>query len=607
MRMYGASDEEDEEVALVSRRVAAKRKRQVRQMVVGASSSSVEGAAKVKNLKKKTNSTDGDLSSQNRVSLVEVASKLRADPNFEAKKRKMEEEKFLATVKAKQIALTSAKERAAGNHFMEQLVTGWRPTRKVQELTKEECARIRKENHILVDGEDIPPPALNFWEMRLPKAIRNALAKRGINNPTPIQIQGLPVALSGRDMIGIAFTGSGKTITFTIPLILLALGMEMKNPVVGNEGPFGLIMGPSRELQTQTFEVIQYFCDELRKAMHPEIRSILAIGGQNKATQLGKYGERGAHIVVGTPGRIIDFLSRKDLNLDVCRAICLDESDRMISEFEEELQTTLGYCKLQRQMLLFSATMPTRLVQFAQTSLVKPITVNASRAGAANLNVIQEFEFIRDEARIVQLLDTLQKTPPPVVIFTQSKKDADEIFEYLLLKGVEAVATHGDKSQQERTDALKQFKAQTKDVLVATDIAAKGLDIENIQHVINFDMPKEIENYVHRIGRTGRGGRTGVATTFINRAVDTSLLLDLKHLLLEAKQRIPPAMLRIQDPADYVAPEMNPEENLGDQACAFCGGLGHRITNCLKLQNDLRKEQAKNKDVVGSAAFGGNY
>ena len=152
--------------------------------------------------------------------------------------------------------------------------------------------------------------------------------------------------------------------------------------------------------------------------------------------------------------------------------------------------------------------------------------------------------------KIIYLLECLQKTPPPVLIFCENKADVDDIHEYLLLKGVEAVAIHGGKAQEERDFGITEFKAERKDVLVATDVAGKGLDFPNIQHVVNYDMPEEIENYVHRIGRTGRGGKTGIATTFINKDQSESILLDLKHLLKEAKQRIPPVLAMMEDPAD---------------------------------------------------------
>ena len=173
-----------------------------------------------------------------------------------------------------------------------------------------------------------------------------------------------------------------------------------------------------------------------------------------------------------------------------------------------------------------------------------------------------------------------------------------------MLKGVEAVAIHGGKSQEERDYGITEFKAERKDVLVATDVAGKGLDFPNIQHVINYDMPEEIENYVHRIGRTGRGGKTGIATTFINKNQSESILLDLKHLLREAKQRIPPVLAMLEDPADQ-ADEV--ARITGTKGCAYCGGLGHRIGDCPKLGNHKEKAiaGAGRKDFFGSGGFGG--
>ena len=205
---------------------------------------------------------------------------------------------------------------------------------------------------------------------------------------------------------------------------------------------------------------------------------------------------------------------------------------------------------------------------------------------------------MKKELKVVYLLECLQKTEPPVVIFCERKGDVDEIHEYLLIKGVDAVSIHGGKDQAERNEAIRLYKEGKKDVLVATDIAAKGLDFPDIQHVINFDMPTEIENYVHRIGRTGRSGKTGVATTFINREVPESALLDLKHLLMEAKQRIPPVLQALQDPdEDIIAVG-------GTVGCAFCGGLGHRITDCPKLEKTASRIAGGKRDsLIGSEGF----
>ena len=209
------------------------------------------------------------------------------------------------------------------------------------------------------------------------------------------------------------------------------------------------------------------------------------------------------------------------MNLDICRYLCLDEADRMLDMgFDEDVSQIVNCFKSQRQTLLFSATFPKKFQDFALRTLVKPVIVNVGRAGAANLDVIQEVEYVKSTARIVYLLECLQKTPPPVCVFCERKGDVDDIHEYLLLKGVEAVSIHGGKEQAERNAAIDMFKDGKKDVLVSTDVAAKGLDFPDIQHVINFDMPSEIENYVHRIGRTGRCGKTGVATTFVDKSVE---------------------------------------------------------------------------------------
>ena len=260
--------------------------------------------------------------------------------------------------------------------------------------------------------------------------------------------------------------------------------------------------------------------------------------------------------------------------------------------FEDDVREIFSYFKAQRQTLLFSATMPKKIQNFARSALVQPITVNVGRAGAASLKIVQEVEYVRTDEKIVYLLECLQKTGPPVLVFAEKKSDVDDIHEYLLLKGVAAVAIHGDKDQEDRHRSIQQYRNREKDVLVATDVASKGLDFPNVQHVINYDMPEDIENYVHRIGRTGRSGNKGVATTFINKNCEESTLLDLKHLLIEAKQKLPPELAALESETPLL--------NVGDQqGCSYCGGLGHRITDCPKLQA-VQSKQAGN---IGKADF----
>ena len=516
----------------------------------------------------------------------------------------VEEGKILESIDNQMKPLMSVKELAKGVEYTESMGATWRPPARIRATSEAERQAIRDKWHILVEGEEPPPPIKSFRDMRFPPAVLAALASKGIHKPTPIQIQGLPAILAGRDMIGIAFTGSGKTLVFSLPLVMIALEEEKRMPLVRSEGPFGLIMCPSRELARQTYDVVAHFCEGI--ASHgggPRLRPLLSIGGISMRDQLQAL-NAGVHMVVATPGRLNDMLTKKKFSLRLCRYLCLDEADRMIGEanFEEEVRNVMQFFETQRQTLLFSATMPNKIQMFAKTALVRPVIVNVGRAGAANLDVIQEVEYVKQEAKIVYLLECLQKTAPPVIIFCENKTDVDDIHEYLMLKGVEAVAIHGGKDQEEREYAISSFKTQAKDVLIGTDVASKGIDFPDVQHVINYDMPKEIENYVHRIGRTGRCGKTGVATTFINKSCDETILLDLKHLLKEAKQRIPPVLATLEDPND----DGDATDYDASKGCAFCGGLGHRVATCPKLEQHRMKQIMgnKNDDLVGSASRG---
>lgn len=538
---------------------------------------------------------------KNNVSLLDQHTELKKIA--EAKKvsaleRQLKKEEEILEIVAEKKALMGVSELAKGIQYNEPIKTSWRPPKYILQSFPERHEKIREKLRILIEGDDVPPPLKTFKDMKLHEAVINGLKKKHIKKPTPIQIQGIPTVLSGRDMIGIAFTGSGKTLVFVLPLIMFCLEQEVKLPFVRNEGPYGLIICPSRELAKQTFDIIQYFCNSLEEHKLPQIRCCLAIGGVPVQESIDVI-QKGLHIMVATPGRLMDMLEKKMVRLAVCRFLCMDEADRMIDMgFEEDVRTIFSYFQGQRQTLLFSATMPKKIQNFARSALVKPITINLGRAGAASLNVIQDVEYVKQEAKIVYLLQCLQKTPPPVLIFAEKKQDVDAIHEYLLLKGVEAVAIHGGKDQEERTRSVEAFRCGKKDVLVATDVASKGLDFAEVQHVVNYDMPDDVENYVHRIGRTGRSKNKGLATTFINKSTDESVLLDLKHLLIEAKQKVPSFL-------SALCSENEKYLELGDErGCSYCGGLGHRITDCPKLEA-LQNKQASNigrRDYLSNTA-----
>lgn len=501
----------------------------------------------------------------------------------EAEKEAEEERKILEAHAARR-KLASDNELAKGINYTEVLKTSWRPPKFLREQSEETNAKLRDKHHILADGLDIPPLSTNFRDMKIPAPILKYLTEKGIKNPTPIQMQGLPTAFSGRDMIGIAFTGSGKTLAFSLPIVMFSVEEQKRLPYVRGEGPLGIIVCPSRELARQTYENIKAIGLALAQDGYPEIGVLLCIGGISMAEQSHTM-SKGFHIVVATPGRLQDMLTKKKFTLDCCKYLCLDEADRMIDMgFEEDVRNIMSFFKQQRQTLLFSATMPAKIQDFAEQSLIQPVIINVGRAGAASMDIVQEVEYVKQEAKMVYLLECLQKTAPPVIIFSENKNEVDDIQEYLLLKGVEAVAIHGSKTQDEREYAIRSFKSGQKDVMVASGVASKGLDFNEIQHVINFTMPKEIESYVHQIGRTGRSGKTGIATTFVNMNVPEQTLLDLKYLLMEAKQRIPPFLAAIEDPRAANGGQI--------RACGICGGLGHRIQDCPKLEEEQRRKVA---------------
>jgi len=520
--------------------------------------------------------------------LVEDAKIADLDELTENEKKKLEEAQFMKSMALSSKVFVNAKDLAEGKTYDKSMQSTWKPPRAIRELPEEYHAKVREKYRIEVDGvPPLPPPIRKFKDMRFPKPIIKAMLDDNIRKPTPIQIQGIPAILSGRDTIGIAFTGSGKTLVFSLPMIMFALEEELKWPIISGEGPFGLVVCPSRELASQTFSKIEYFSKYLAAAGYPELRNLLCIGGISFRDQQNAV-NNGCHMVVATPGRLKDCLDKKRFTLQLLKYWCLDEADRLMDTgFEEVIREIMSFTSGQIQKVFFSATMPQNVKDLAQSSMVRPVIVNVGRAGAANLDVIQEVEYVKDDAKIVYLLECLKKTAPPVLIFCSNQADVDNVHEYLMLKGVEAVAIHGGKEQEDRVQAIHKFKEGTTDCLVATDVAGKGLDFPDIKHVINFDMPKEIEDYVHRIGRTGRCGKTGVATTFINVNCPEMTLLDLKGLLMEADQQIPPVLRQI---GGDIPPSVD-----GIVGCAYCGGLGHRVTDCPKYETS---KKGKNTGVV---------
>ena len=343
---------------------------------------------------------------------------------------------------------------------------------------------------------------VTFADLGLSEPMLEALRDAGYKHPTPIQAQAVPLALKGRDLIGLAQTGTGKTAAFTIPIIERLLG--------GPHRTRSLILTPTRELCVQVEESFA------RYGKHSGLDVIPVYGGVGYEPQV-KALRDGVDVIVATPGRLLDHLEKQNVVLDEVEVLVLDEADRMLDMgFAPQLNRIVAQMHSYRQTLLFSATMPPEVEALARKYLRRPVVVQVGRrSGAAT--TVQHYVYPcpkeKKSALLVELLK--QKAMDTVLIFTRTKHGADKIVRHLEDAGIASTAMHADKTQGQRTQALEDFKSGKVRVLVATDIAQRGLDISGITHVINYDVPQQAEDYVHRIGRTGRAASTGDAYTFM--------------------------------------------------------------------------------------------
>jgi ATP-dependent RNA helicase RhlE len=343
---------------------------------------------------------------------------------------------------------------------------------------------------------------ITFADLGLTAPMLKALSDAGYQRPTPIQAQAVPLALKGRDIIGLAMTGTGKTAAFVIPIIERLLG--------GPQRTRALILTPTRELCVQVEESFRKY------GKHSGLSVIPVYGGVGYDPQV-KALRGGVDVVVATPGRLLDHLEKQNVVLDEIEVLVLDEADRMLDMgFAPQINRIVAQLHSYRQTLLFSATMPPEVEALARKYLRKPVVVQVGRrSGAAT--TVQHFVYPCPKDKKTSLLVELLKKESldSVLVFTRTKHGADRVVKALEKAGINAGAMHADKTQGQRTKALDDFKNAKLRVLVATDIAQRGLDISGISHVINFDVPQQAEDYVHRIGRTGRAAATGDAYTFM--------------------------------------------------------------------------------------------
>lgn len=400
-------------------------------------------------------------------------------------------------------------------------------------------------------GKNVPPNITSFDDVQLTEIIQHNVQLARYDKPTPVQKHAIPIIISGRDLMACAQTGSGKTAAFLLPILNQMYEHGIPPPPQSTRGynrrkqyPLGLVLAPTRELATQIFEEAKKF------AYRSRMRPAVLYGGNNTSEQMREL-DRGCHLIVATPGRLEDMITRGKVCLDNIRFLVLDEADRMLDMgFEPQIRRIVEESNMpargQRQTLMFSATFPKQIQELASDFLSNYIFLAVGRVGSTSENITQTILWVQENDKRSYLLDLLETIREGneyskdnlTLIFVETKKGADALEEFLYKCNHPVTSIHGDRTQKEREEALRCFRSGDCPVLVATAVAARGLDIPHVTHVINFDLPSDVEEYVHRIGRTGRMGNLGVATSFFNDK-NRNICGDLVELLIETKQELP--------------------------------------------------------------------
>ena len=365
----------------------------------------------------------------------------------------------------------------------------------------------------------------SFSQLSLSPSIAQAVAEMGYENMTPIQAQAIPVVLEGRDVMGAAQTGTGKTAAFSLPLLQRMLKHENASTSPARHPVRALVLLPTRELADQVAEQVKLY------AKHTQLRSMVVFGGMDMKPQTAEL-KKGVEVLVATPGRLLDHIEAKNCVLNQVEYVVLDEADRMLDiGFLPDLQRILSYLPKTRTTLLFSATFSPEIKRLANSYLQDPVTIEVARSNATASTVEQHFYRVDDDDKRPTLKRILlDRGVTQAFVFVNSKLGCARLARSLEREGLKTTALHGDKSQDERLKALEAFKSGAVDLLICTDVAARGLDIKDVPAVFNFDIPFNAEDYVHRIGRTGRAGASGLAVSFVS-GRDTRLIGDLEKLL----------------------------------------------------------------------------
>ena len=376
---------------------------------------------------------------------------------------------------------------------------------------------------------------MRFDELGLAPELLRAITEQGYTTPTPIQAQAIPVVLSGKDLMGGAQTGTGKTAAFTLPLLQRILPFASPSPSPARHPVRVLMLAPTRELDVQVFESVKSY------SKYVPIRSLCAYGGVDIKPQIAEI-RLGVEVLVATPGRLLDLVEQKCVNFNSVQALVLDEADRMLDMgFMPDVTRIINLLPVQRQSLLFSATFSEEIKKLADKMLQAPELIEVAKRNTVSETITHRVHPVAADAKRALLVKLLKSSEfNQVLVFTRTKIETNKLARELQRAGIAADSIHGDKSQLDRMKALEAFKDGSVLVLVATDVAARGLDIDDLPHVINFELPHTPEDYVHRIGRTGRAGKQGTAISLVS-AHEVQYLADIEKLIkIQVEQVIVP-------------------------------------------------------------------
>ncbi|KAM7393757.1 hypothetical protein PAMP_020606 [Pampus punctatissimus] len=413
---------------------------------------------------------------------------------------------------------------------------------EIQRISQYEMEEFCRKKEITIRGSGCPRALTAFHQAQFPQYVIDVLMQQNFKEPTAIQSQGFPVALSGRDMVGIAQTGSGKTLAYLLPAIV---HINHQPYLERGDGPICLVLAPTRELAQQVQQVAYDYGKSSR------IKSTCVYGGAPKGPQIRDL-ERGVEICIATPGRLIDFLEAGKTNLRRCTYLVLDEADRMLDMgFEPQIRKIVEQIRPDRQTLMWSATWPKEVRQLAEDFLRDYVQINVGALElSANHNILQIVDVCVEnekDQKLLQLMEEIMaEKENKTIIFVETKKRCDDLTRKMRRDGWPAMCIHGDKSQPERDWVLTEFRSGKAPILIATDVASRGLDVEDVKFVINYDYPSSSEDYVHRIGRTARSTNKGTAYTFFTPG-NLRQARDLVRVLEEARQAINPKLLQLVD------------------------------------------------------------